>query len=72
MLCALPSEVGGPGPECSCCIGLGSLQEAAQAEEAGPGGATRLETTGGRLTRWSKNHAAKIEGCGDYQLFWDR
>lgn len=64
VLCALPSS---EAPECACCTGLRSLQLPAQERER----AGRLETTGGRLARRSVNLAAKIEGCGDYQAFWD-
>ena len=67
VLCALPS---GSGPECSCCVGLKSLEPA-----SGPHASrmsSMMETTGGAPMRWNSQRAAKLaQGCTDYQLFWD-
>jgi len=61
VLCALPS---GDEPECSCCAGLPSLKSGSQ------GSALRAETTFGSAVR-NARHFATLEGCHDYQLFWD-
>ena len=60
VLCALPR---GDEPDCTCCTGLPSIK--------GPvGRSVQLETTGGATI---KNNMVieKLEGCNDYQLYWD-
>ena len=55
----------GDAPECSCCVGLKSL------DQRGPPLAN-METTSGAMVRWSMQRAARMaEGCTDYQAFWD-
>ena len=51
-------------PDCTCCTGLPSLART----EAARG--TRLETTGGAPI-YSGEALTKLEGCNDYQLYWD-
>ena len=60
VLCALPR---GDEPDCTCCSGLPSIR--------GPvGRSVQLETTGGSPVH-NKDVIEKIEGCNDYQLYWD-
>ena len=61
VLCALPS---GQAPECACCAGLPSAKTLKSQ-------ALQLETTNGYRLRNIQGHLQKLEGCGDYQLFWD-
>jgi len=61
VLCSLPE---GDAPACSCCAGLDTMQGAPS-----PSG-YRLETTGGSAFN-SPGHFKALEGCNDYQLFWD-
>ena len=63
VLCAMPA---GNGPECACCAPIGSL--AALERSRG----SWLETTSGHREGTRQRMASKLEGCGDYQLFWDR
>lgn len=72
VLCVMPR---GDEPACSCCQSLPSLVplEAAMAATA-PGGdaaSARLESPAHRAVRTS-GHFAAMEGCNDYQRFWDR
>ena len=69
VLCAMPS---GDAPECSCCVGLRSLDARPElGQQAGRGG-VRMETTGGIAMRWNSGRATKLaQGCLDYQMFWD-
>lgn len=60
---SLPDEA---APACSCCVGLDSMV----AKDKGSRGSYRLETTGGYGFS-SPNHFKSLEGCNDYQLFWD-
>ena len=60
VLCALPR---GDEPDCTCCTGLPSIK--------GPvGRSVQLETTGGAPIHNSMV-VEKLEGCNDYQLYWD-
>ena len=60
VLCALPR---GDEPDCTCCTGLPSIK--------GPvGRSVQLETTGGAAIR-NNQVVEKLEGCNDYQLYWD-
>ena len=61
VMCALPR---GDGPDCTCCTGLPSLARTEAARSA------RLETTGGSPI-YSGEALTKLEGCNDYQLYWD-
>jgi len=61
ILCSLPPR---DDPACSCCAGVGS----AQALE-GKGG-YRFESTAGWATG-GRGLIKAIEGCNDYQMFWD-
>jgi hypothetical protein len=57
------------GPECSCCVGLRSLDGANR--PPGPSDVS-MESTGGHAMRWNVQRAAKLaSGCADYQMFWD-
>ena len=71
VLCALPS--GESGPECSCCVGLKSVDASPHAPAAGGSSSmASMETTGGAVLRWNTQRAAKLaQGCSDYQAFWD-
>ena len=61
VLCAMPSSEDEPG--CTCCAGLPAM--------AGrPPRGYRFESTGGYAFN-SPGHFASLEGCNDYQLFWD-
>jgi len=60
ILCAMP---GTDTAECSCCAGLSSLRKVQQA-------ALKAETTSGR--EQGSRHVPQLEGCDDYQAFWDR
>ena len=60
ILCAMPS---GRTPECACCAGLPSLRSVQAA-------VLKAETTAGRPQ--PGRHVPKLEGCDDYQAFWDR
>ena len=60
VLCALPR---GDEPDCTCCTGLPSIK--------GPvGRSVQLETTGGAAIH-NNMVVEKLEGCNDYQLYWD-
>ena len=60
VLCALPR---GDEPDCTCCAGLPSIK--------GPvGRSVQLETTGGAPIH-NDMVIDKLEGCNDYQLYWD-
>ena len=64
VLCAMP---GSDLPACSCCVELRSLGDA---------GSTRnrleMESTSGHVMRWNHQRATKlVQGCTDYQAFWD-
>ena len=61
VLCAMPS---GQESECACCAGMPSLKEMQD------GSSLELETTSGTKIR-SNKHMAMLEGCSDYQSFWD-
>ena len=61
VLCAMPPA---DGPACSCCTGIGAM--AAREGHAG----FRLETTGGNAFP-TPGHFRQLEGCNDYQQFWD-
>jgi hypothetical protein len=61
ILCSMPP---GDDPACTCCAGLPSMQA-----HAGKG-SYRLETTGGSAFS-SPSHFQMLEGCNDYQAFWD-
>ena len=63
VLCAMPS---GQDSECACCAGMPSLKEM---QDKGSS-SLELETTSGTKIR-SKKHMAMLEGCSDYQSFWD-
>lgn len=52
--------------ECACCAGMPSLQELQKSNDP----ALRLETTSGHELR-DRRHMATLEGCSDYQMFWD-
>ena len=60
-------ETTGGAPACTCCAGLGTMQKAA--DKRG-GGGYRLESTSGYAFN-SPTHFQSLEGCNDYQLFWD-
>ena len=64
ILCSLPGT--DDKPACSCCTGLGSMKQVARGEPRG----YHLESTGGHILN-SPNHFDALEGCNDYQLFWD-
>ena len=64
VLCALPSGGHDDAPECSCCEGLPSLKKGGAAADAD------FELTGGGAFR-NRAHFATLEGCNDYQAFWD-
>ena len=66
VLCSLPETDDAPG--CSCCAGLGTMLNSMQ-QSPQPRG-YRLETTSGHGFS-SPNHFQSLEGCNDYQLFWD-
>lgn len=61
VLCAMPSN--DDEPACSCCTGLPSMS-------GKPARGFRFESTGGNGFS-SPNHFQALEGCNDYQLFWD-
>jgi len=61
VLCSMPH---GDAPACSCCTGLQTLRSTPSR------GAYRLESTGGSGFS-SPSHFQMLEGCNDYQLFWD-
>ena len=63
ILCAMPQ---GQDSECACCAGMPSLQDLQKSDSP----ALRLETTGGSSLR-DRRHMATLEGCADYQMFWD-
>ena len=65
VLCSLPPD--DDAPACTCCAGLGTMQKAA--DKRG-GGGYRLESTSGYAFN-SPTHFQSLEGCNDYQLFWD-
>lgn len=72
VLCAMPS---GEEPECACCAGLPSMARGGARSGGGLSGGLsglQLETTAGRGFSQNQQRATKIEGCADYQLFWDR
>jgi len=68
VLCAMPS---GDKPECSCCVGLRSLDAPASRVHDG----LAMETTSGHRLRWSHQRAKLMASdgatCADYQAFWD-
>ena len=70
VLCSMPPNGNnGAPPECSCCVGLKSLDGAATPPTSM---ALGMETTGGHLMRWNTQRARLLQqGCGDYQAFWD-
>ena len=61
VLCALPAAA--ERAECACCAGMPSL---ASLEERA---VLHTETTAGLSSR--TREIARLEGCDDYQLFWD-
>ena len=63
VLCAMPS---GQESECACCAGMPSLKEM----QSKGSRSLELETTSGSKLR-SPKHMAMLEGCSDYQSFWD-
>ena len=64
IVCASPPDE--QAPSCSCCTGLDSM-----VTRAG-GRGYRLETTGGSTGGFNpRSHFQALEGCNDYQLFWD-
>lgn len=66
ILCAMPKDVS--TPECSCCVGLPSVDadSATRAKKAG----AKLQTTRGGHVRMT-GHFDDLQGCNDYQKFWD-
>ena len=62
ILCAMPPDE--ETPACSCCTGLPSM-----ADKGAPRG-FRFESTSGYAFN-SPGHFKALEGCNDYQLFWD-
>ena len=69
VLCSMPPNGKGEVPECSCCVGLKSLEGASTPPASH---ALGMETTGGHVTRWNQQRARLLQqGCGDYQAFWD-
>jgi hypothetical protein len=63
VLCALPA---GDEPECSCCVPLPPAADLMTA-----GSTLQLETTGGRSGARGIRNLKTLEGCADYQMFWD-
>ena len=64
VLCALPDD--DMSFSCNCCLGLPSLVEKETRHEL----PNSLQTTGGNL-KVIPTHFANLEGCRDYQMFWD-
>mmetsp|Transcript_26202 Transcript_26202/g.72171 ORF Transcript_26202/g.72171 Transcript_26202/m.72171 type:complete len:372 (+) Transcript_26202:328-1443(+) len=70
VLCAMPTE---DAPACSCCHDLPSLLmlESSLGTAAATPDAARLESSSKQAIRMH-GHFAAMEGCNDYQRFWDR
>jgi len=69
VLCAMPKD---GAPACSCCRSLPSLaaKDSALREKARAGGFV-LESSNQHRIRVD-GHFSAMEGCNDYQRFWDR
>ncbi|KAL1527736.1 hypothetical protein AB1Y20_009121 [Prymnesium parvum] len=65
ILCSLPPN---DEPACSCCAGIGSAVK--HDGRYGRGAEYRFESTGGSFTG-GPSMMRNLEGCNDYQMFWD-